>query len=125
MDQALQIRQEVFVEEQQVDPEIEYDEFEESSTHILATIEDTPAGTARWRQTDEGYKLERFAVPEKFRGQGVGAALLVFILDQLDDRSKVYLNSQLVAMGFYEKMGFTAVGDIFYEADIPHKKMVL
>ena len=122
---ALKIRQEVFVIEQEVDPEIEYDEFEESSTHVIATQNGRAVGTARWRVTDQGYKLERFAVPVEFRGLGVGAALVNFVLDQLPKRSNAYLNSQVSAMGFYEKFGFRAVGDLFYEANIPHKKMVL
>lgn len=125
MNEALKIRQEVFVVEQEVDPEIEYDEFEEDSTHVLATIGDQAVGTARWRETGTGFKLERFAVPKAFRGKGVGAALLKFVLDQIEDNTHVYLNSQMVALGFYERLGFKAVGKIFYEANIPHKKMVL
>ncbi|MCF7807674.1 MAG: GNAT family N-acetyltransferase [Candidatus Marinimicrobia bacterium] len=125
MQNALAIRQAVFVVEQKVDPTIEYDEFEAVATHVLATLDGHSVGTARWRETDSGYKLERFAVPTAFRGRGVGAALLRFILDQIDDNSHVYLNSQMVAIGFYERFGFKAVGEIFYEADIPHKKMVL
>ena len=125
MDLAVDIRYRVFVIEQKVDHEIEYDEFEESSTHVLAELDGKAVGTARWRETELGYKLERFAVPIEFRGLGVGAALVNFVLDQLPTRSKAYLNSQVSAMGFYEKFGFRAVGDLFYEANIPHKKMVL
>ena len=56
------IRKNVFVIEQEVDPAKEYDEFEDSSTHFLASVEGSPAGTARWRFTKNGIKLERFAV---------------------------------------------------------------
>ena len=119
------IRYRVFVIEQNVPQEIEYDEFEAAATHVIAFIGDQAVGTARWRSTDLGFKLERFAVPADQRGRGVGAALVDFVLNQLEDPSRAYLNSQVSAIGFYEKLGFKAIGEVFYEAGIPHKKMVL
>lgn len=124
MKASRRIREEVFVIEQKVPIEIEYDEYEDSATHILAQIGTQPVGTARWRKTDKGFKLERFAVPATERGKGVGAALVNFVLDQIEDKSKAYLNSQVSAIDFYEKLEFKAEGGIFYEADIPHRKMV-
>jgi predicted GNAT family N-acyltransferase len=100
------IRELVFVVEQEVPAEIEYDEFEDSSIHILAKIDGVPVGTA------------------SARGKGVGAALVNFILDQIDDSDVAYLNSQVSAIGFYSKFNFTEVGGIFYEAGIPHRKMI-
>lgn len=119
-----EIRELVFVVEQEVPAEIEYDEFEDSSIHILAKIDGVPVGTARWRRTDHGQKLERFAVLNSARGKGVGAALVNFILDQIDNSDVAYLNSQVSAIGFYSKFNFTEVGGIFYEAGIPHRKMI-
>ncbi len=124
VDASRHIREVVFVVEQEVPPEIEYDEFEESSTHILARIDGEAVGTARWRQTDQGQKLERFAVLKSARGQGVGEALVNFILEQIEDKHTSYLNSQVVAIDFYKRCGFEAIGGIFYEADIPHRKMI-
>jgi predicted GNAT family N-acyltransferase len=121
---ARDIRYKVFVVEQNVPHEIEYDEFEETSTHVIAFLGDQAVGTARWRSTEQGFKLERFAVPKQYRGKGVGAALVHFILQQLDDPSRAYLNSQVSAIEFYEKQGFKTMGKIFFEADIPHKKMI-
>lgn len=123
MAEALRIRQTVFVEEQKVDPEIEYDEYEDASTHILARLDGRPVGTARWRLTDSGQKLERFAVLVDARGEGVGKALVEYVLGKLNPDLPVYLNSQMSALTFYEALGFVAEGDIFYEADIPHRKM--
>ena len=111
--------------EQQVPLEIEYDEFEQSATHILARIDNVPVGTARWRKTEHGQKLERFAVLKSARRKGVGAALVQFVLDQIDDQEIAYLNSQVSAIPFYASLGFEATGGIFYEAGIPHRKMVL
>jgi len=124
MTESREIRQVVFVEEQQVAPEIEYDQYEDTSTHVLARIGNKAVGTARWRKTDQGFKLERFAVLNSTRGKGVGLALVNFVLDQIGDKFKSYLYSQVSAIGFYEKLGFKAEGEIFYEADIPHRKMV-
>ena len=63
MTEARLIRFQVFVEEQKVAPEIEYDEFEDTSTHVIAHAGRQAVGTARWRETKSGFKLERFAVP--------------------------------------------------------------
>lgn len=120
-----QIREEVFVVEQNVPPAIEYDEYEESATHILARIDGRPVGTARWRKTESGQKLERFAVLRSARRMGVGAALVKFVLDQIGDTETAYLNSQISAMDFYNSLGFEATGPVFYEADIPHRLMIL
>ena len=104
----------MFVIEQKVPLEIEYDEFELTSTHVLARIDQDAVGTARWRKTEQGFKLERFAVNQSARGKGVGKALVLFIMDQLDKNAFVYLNSQVSALGFYASLDFQAEGDIFY-----------
>ncbi len=66
---ALTIRKTVFVDEQHCPPELEY-ENDDKSTHFLATCNGEPCGAARWRKTQNGYKLERFAVLPNFRGKG-------------------------------------------------------
>lgn len=121
---ARTIREIVFVVEQEVPPEIEYDEFEESSTHILARLGGQAVGTARWRETKQGYKLERFAVLAEYRGLGVGARMVSYIISQINSGNCIYLNSQVSAINFYSRLGFQATSDIFYEAAIPHRKMV-
>ena len=67
LNSAFTIRKQVFVVEQDVDPTLENDEFEASSNHFLAKLNDIPVGTARWRYTANGIKLERFAVLENAR----------------------------------------------------------
>ena len=124
LDYAHKIRQEVFVVEQQVDERLEY-EFEEESVQFLAKVNHEPAGTARWRKTEKGIKLERFAVLKKFRSSGVGSALLSAIIQDIPENSYLYLHAQLSAMGLYSKFGFIAVGNKFIEADIEHFKMEL
>lgn len=128
LDTAFQIRETVFVKEQEVDPEEEYDVFEVSSTHFLASIDDQPAGTARWRTTDNGIKLERFAVLSSARGKGVGQALVKKVLEDIDsgpdNKGKtLYLHAQLSAVSLYEKFGFEKEGEQFIECDISHYTM--
>lgn len=125
LEQALAIRRQVFCIEQNVSEEIEMDEFDDVATHILAFINDKPVGTARWRFTEEGAKMERFAVLKEYRGKDVGEALVKYTLDKLKDNDFIYLNAQESVIKFYEKFGFLSVGNRFYEADIPHKKMIL
>ncbi len=125
LQQAFAIRRQVFCIEQNVPEEIEMDEFDVVATHLLAYINGKPVGTARWRFTAGGAKMERFAVLNEYRGKGVGEALVKYTLNKLKDNDLVYLNAQESVIKFYEKYGFEVVGDRFYEANIPHKKMIL
>ena len=97
--QVYAIRKQVFVEEQEVDKGDEFDEFEHSSRHFLARVEGKPAGTARWRMTDKGCKLERFAVISGARAHGIGSALMSAILSDIEKETGggqyLYLHAQL------------------------------
>jgi predicted GNAT family N-acyltransferase len=124
LEKVFAIRREVFVDEQNCPPELEW-EFEDESTHFLATVDGEPAGASRWRKTDKGYKLERFAVLQKFRGMGVGQELVKTVLDDLPaDATYVYMHAQIQAVSLYEKFGFEKTGPEFEEAGIRHYKMV-
>ena len=118
------IRKIVFVVEQNCPADLEF-ENEEVSHHFLAFVDDEPAGTCRWRQTDNGYKCERFAVLKSYRSYGVGSKLLEALLNDLPiDANYIYLHAQITAMRLYAKFGFEAEGDMFEEAGIQHYKMV-
>jgi predicted GNAT family N-acyltransferase len=128
LDTIFKIREDVFVIEQEVDPVEEYDEFENISTHFLAYIDGFPAGTARWRFTNNGIKLERFAVLKDMRKKGVGQALVQAVLDNIiqSEESKgklLYMHAQLPAIPLYSKFGFQKVGEIFEECNIMHYQM--
>lgn len=130
LNQAFRIRNLVFVIEQEVDAAAEYDEFEEVSSHFLVRLDGEPIGTARWRFTEYGVKLERFAVLKEARGKGVGQALVAAVLDDVNSNPKAkgktkYLHSQLAAIPLYAKFGFEKVGDLFEECTIQHYKMEL
>ncbi|RYU79420.1 GNAT family N-acetyltransferase [Hymenobacter persicinus] len=127
---ALAIRHRVFVEGQGVPAEAENDAHDATDAHhyLAQTADGTACGASRWRATDHGVKLERFAVLEEFRNQAVGAALLRRVLDDVQaahPASTVYLNAQLRAVPFYERHGFVKVGDQFTECDIEHFRMEL
>jgi predicted GNAT family N-acyltransferase len=122
---AHQIRKIVFVVEQQCPEDIEW-EFEDESTHYIASADGQPVGTARWRQTENGIKLERFAVLKEFRNREVGKALLLRLVSDTNHLNlKRYLHAQLPAKNFYLRHGFKPVGEHFWEADIEHVKMEL
>src|ERR1700754_2941305 len=124
LENVFAIRREVFVGEQNCPPELEWG-FEEESNHFLATADGEPAGACRWRKTDKGYKLERFAVLNKFRGFGVGQAMVKAVLADLPaDADYVYLHAQIQAVSLYLKFGFEKTGPEFEEAGIRHYKMV-
>jgi len=124
LEKVFAIRREVFVGEQNCPPELEW-EHEEESNHFLAIVDGVPAGASRWRETDKGYKLERFAVLKKFRGNGVGQALVKTVLNDLPkDAEYVYLHAQIDAVTLYERFNFVKTGPEFEEAGIRHYKMV-
>ncbi|MCK4568816.1 MAG: GNAT family N-acetyltransferase [Bacteroidales bacterium] len=121
---ANKIRQKVFVEEQNVDSVLEYDEYESVALHYLLYVEGLPVATARWRETAKGIKLERFATLASHRNKGLGAILLQDIMDDnLPKGKKIYLHAQLRAIPFYERHGFVIIGEQFIEADIEHFEM--
>lgn len=123
LQQAFAIRYEVFVTGQNCPAALE-EEGNDTAVHFLALLNDIPAGAGRYRKTDKGYKLERIAVLEKFRGLGVGDALVKAFLEHLSGSGTIYLHSQLAAAGLYTRNGFEKEGALFIEADMEHIKMV-
>lgn len=124
LEKAFAIRRKVFVDEQHCPPELEYQN-DDVAVHFLATCNDEPCGAARWRKTENGIKLERFAVLPAFRGKGIGAHLVRAVLADLPPKvSHVYLNAQLSAVNFYLPFGFRPVGEQFEEAGIIHQQML-
>ena len=124
LQQVREIRKKVFIVEQNVPEDVEIDQYENSSHHIIALLDDKFIGTARWRKTDNGIKLERFAVLKEKRGLGIGKELVRFILEQINTEPVIYLHAQDHVISFYKKLGFYSVGDHFYEGGISHQKMI-
>ncbi len=125
---AFAIREEVFVIEQKVPAEEEFDEFEKISHHFVAlNSENEPIGSARWRFTDKGVKMERFTVKKSMRGKGLGSQIVEGVLNDIDQHAKkgtyLYMHSQLDAVPLYAKFGFQKKGEQFDECGIMHYLM--
>ena len=125
---ALAVRREVFVVEQGVSEAEEYDGFDETAVHYVVTDGDRVIATTRVRfPTTTSAKLERMAVLQPFRRQGIGTRILAFILDDLRTRQveTVVLHAQDQARDFYRSCGFEQTGEPFYEVGIEHIEMRL
>ncbi|WP_049622866.1 GNAT family N-acetyltransferase [Frateuria defendens] len=117
------VRLEVFVHEQQVPEALEWDELDAEAIHVLARDEaGQPVGCGRL--TTER-KIGRMAVRRPWRGSGAGAALLRELVAQARALGwpEVALDAQVQAIGFYEREGFVAEGEVFDDAGIPHRRM--
>ncbi len=122
---AMQIRFDVFTYEQGVDKDLEFDGLDSESVHFLVNIDAKPVATARWRETDEGIKIERMAVLRNYRHLGIGNLLLRYVIqDVLPSKRKIYLHAQKQVVDFYKLNHFAVEGEVFYEANIPHFKMI-
>ncbi|WP_421385409.1 GNAT family N-acetyltransferase [Bacillus salacetis] len=122
---ALHVRKEVFVGEQNVPMEEEIDEFENSSDHFVLYDGDEPVGAGRFRVKEGQGKVERICVLSKVRGKGAGKMIMNYIEEHA--RSKgvpaLILNAQTHAIPFYENLGYSITSDEFLDAGIPHKSM--
>jgi len=118
------LRQTVFIEEQGVPKDIEWDGRDAACQHVLATLGDTPVGCARLMPDG---KIGRMAVLPEYRSRGVGAALLAHLIDvaRTSGLERVYVHAQQHAAPFYRRAGFEPHGGTFEEAGIPHVTMHL
>jgi predicted GNAT family N-acyltransferase len=116
------IREEVFVREQSVPADMEWDEFDALSHHVLAFAGDTPIGTGRLLA--DGH-IGRMAVLRAWRGKGAGSALLTHLMQIARGRGmkRVQLNAQVQAVPFYLSHGFAVEGEEFLDAGIAHRRM--
>lgn len=126
---AFSIRKEVFVLEQGVPLEDEFDEFDVLNgrcEHILVFDYDQPAGTGRIRVVDGLGKLERICVLKPYRKWGLGKVIIKGLEEIAAEKgvAKVKLHGQTQAEGFYQKLGYQTSSDVFMEDGIPHVLMV-
>jgi predicted GNAT family N-acyltransferase len=119
------VRRKVFIEEQGVPEELEWDDLDERAYHVLAVSSaGEPIGTGRL--TLDG-RIGRMAVAPGWRRRGVGAAILCLLIEfaRKEGLSEVRLHAQTHALDFYSRYGFVAMGDEFDEAGIAHRAMAL
>jgi predicted GNAT family N-acyltransferase len=125
---AYPIRQQVFIHEQGVPAALELDELDLFAVHALARDDEQYVGTARLVDLGNSHaQIGRMAVLANFRDQGIGRKILGSLVRLAQSRgfSTLILHSQVSAIPFYEKLGFTAEGAIYDEAGIPHRNMML
>ena len=131
---ARPVREQVFVHEQKVPRELEWDEWDEASIHAIAFLGPdfknmNIAGTGRLLPTgpDGSARLGRMAVLSHCRGKGLGQSILDALLAEARRRQvrRIDIHAQLYAADFYRRTGFIQEGNVFDEAGIPHIAMSL
>lgn len=123
-----QLRRTVFIEEQGVSEADEVDDLDGQAIHLLARDGGVPVGSARLLVFGHIGKVGRVCVLASHRGTGLGAALMraaVAELRGVPGVTMVKLGAQVHALGFYDRLGFVAVGDVYDDAGIAHRDMVL
>ncbi|WP_305373232.1 GNAT family N-acetyltransferase [Photobacterium leiognathi] len=116
------VREQVFIQEQQIDPEIEFDDLDSAAVHVLVMDGEQPLGTGRI--LTDGH-IGRIAIMKSARGQGLGAKVVQALVKYAQQQGypRVDLGAQTHAVDFYRKLGFMPYGDEFMEANIPHQAM--
>ncbi|MDX2507141.1 MAG: GNAT family N-acetyltransferase [Gammaproteobacteria bacterium] len=125
------IREQVFIREQGVPVELEWDDLDKSARHVLAEVklddEKLAIGTARIIINNDQAHLGRMAVLSAWRGHGIGTKILQTCIDdclKLGIR-QIILNAQVYVIPFYQKSGFEISSKQFMDAGIAHKEMTL
>ena len=118
------IRTKVFIEEQQVAPDFEWDEIDTTAVHLLAMSENLPIACLRIIKYQ---KIGRMAVLKEYRAMGLGMALLLEAIKicKKQGTKSIYLTAQTHAIGFYKQAGFKEISGVYQDANIPHVDMQL
>ncbi|MFJ4143931.1 GNAT family N-acetyltransferase [Pseudomonas sp. NPDC089734] len=117
------VREAVFIAEQSVPPELEWDSEDADAVHFLAREGDYAVGTARLLADGE---IGRLSVLKDWRGLKAGEMLLTAVIAEAEAQNlkQQKLSAQVQAVEFYQRFGFTVVSDEFLEAGLPHVDMV-
>ena len=127
LSQLKNIREKVFIQEQKVTPQLEWDGMDEKAIHFLVFNDKAAIGCARAIVIKDHMQLGRMAVLKEYRGQGIGSALIekAMTIAKLNQLSAIYISAQCHAIDFYKKFGFEVKSDIYLDAEIPHRDMTL
>jgi predicted GNAT family N-acyltransferase len=119
------VREAVFIREQGVSAELEWDGLDEDSHHVLA-LSNAGQAIGCGRILPNAH-IGRIAVVHDWRGKKVGTAIIEALLAYASSRGypEVELNAQVQVLPFYQRFGFVAEGDEFLDANIPHRKLRL
>ncbi|SEO51450.1 Acetyltransferase (GNAT) domain-containing protein [Amphibacillus marinus] len=122
---AFAVREQVFIQEQGIDPNIEMDQADQAAIHIVGYVADTPVAVARMRIVGQTGKVQRVAVLAPYRNKGYGKTLMLE-LEQIAAKHhliKTVLNAQAHAIDFYKSLNYNVTSDLFLEAGIEHVSM--
>ena len=127
LSQLKNIREKVFIQEQKVTPQLEWDGMDEKAIHFLVFNDKAAIGCARAIVIKDHMQLGRMAVLKEYRCQGIGSALIekAMTIAKLNQLSAIYISAQCHAIDFYKKFGFEVKSDIYLDAEIPHRDMTL
>jgi len=122
---VLEVRNAVFIKEQNIPQTIEYDGLDKESFHVLVKLDEISIGCARIRSIDGKIKLERIAILKDFRNKGYGKRLMQYLVSYCEGKksTEIIIHAQYYLREFYEKLGFKPRGEIFLEAGIKHIEM--
>lgn len=125
--QAAAVRRQVFIEEQNVPENEEWDEVDIEASHLLALVDGRVVGTLRFHADGDWLHVGRVSVLPECRGMDVGRQLMLTCLGEALNRgfSRSYLHSQTDKAGFYRKFGYREKGGEFMESGISHVRMEL
>jgi len=125
VEDAFAVRIAVFVDEQGIPRSEELDDLDATAVHCVAYADGAPVGAGRLLPGDGYAKIGRMAVAKARRGSGIGGMVLEALEREGVARGIRHfkLSAQLPARGFYERHGYTAVGSVYDEVDIPHIAM--
>jgi predicted GNAT family N-acyltransferase len=121
------IRHAVFIKEQEVPEELEWDEFDQDALHATVKKDQEVIGTARLIIDNAKARIGRMAIQKEYREQGIGQKLLSTLIQTAKEKGaqECILHAQTHAIAFYAKADFEPHGPIFEEAGIPHVEMRL
>ncbi|MEQ1902433.1 MAG: GNAT family N-acetyltransferase [Devosia sp.] len=122
---GLALRREVFIREQKVPEEDEFDSYDLTATHVVAVTGGNVAGVLRILFLPEHVKIGRVAVGRDWRGQGIASAMMRFAMEHARGRGEMrfYLTAQIDKLTLYEKLGYVAFGEPFQDGGMPHLAM--
>ncbi|WP_159460913.1 GNAT family N-acetyltransferase [Polynucleobacter kasalickyi] len=131
MPSAYQIRYQVFVLEQNISVNLEIDEYDSKARHLILLFNEQAIGTARifldHTEVMGNFKIGRLAILQEFRGQGLGKKMMGHLIQYAEENfyQRITLHAQINALSFYEKLGFIADPNKFYEDGVLHQKCTL
>jgi len=125
LEETFAIRREVFVEEQGIDEDEEFDEFDTQALHLIVYVDEQPAATGRIWHDGSTFRIGRLAVLKRLRGQKIGDLALRLLLYKsfTSGAEAIEISAQTYIVPLYKKFGFKQYGEEYIEAGIPHIAM--